>query len=372
MNVLVYSGPEVIQISLAHTLSILRSLLFPHYSVQTISPKALNSHPWAPTCALLVFPGCTGQIISVRSTGVNEYLQRGGNFLGLGFTARCETRPHNAETPSLNFFDVSSKSSIFPSPIPEDGIKPHFSALKLSSGITAKYVYCGGPSLTFVGMANVSSASVVATYPDGSTAAAVFKIKEGRAMLWGPRFEYPINEEPAISIISTEIGGHEAVLLIEQQRKQAFSKVLVDLGLKVAGSNIVPYMTPLQQHLVSDPSKPDAVSQIRDALSLPPSGLFEDSNDTFIITESAEGTSTLLQGTTKTPKHITLWTESRLPDPKLTPSFDLSRYFHLLNTARLFEGFSSDRDRWGAGEVLLYGEVVTSTQTMLDKYDFPA
>ena len=57
MNVLVYDGPGASKKSLAYSLSTLKTLLLPHYTVQTITPKALATEPWAANCALLVLPG---------------------------------------------------------------------------------------------------------------------------------------------------------------------------------------------------------------------------------------------------------------------------------------------------------------------------
>ena len=89
MNVLIYSGPGVSQISTFHTLRTLRTLLYPNYTVQLIHPDAVAKHPWPSQCALFVMPGGRDvpylQILS--NTGANErikeYVENGGKYLGI-------------------------------------------------------------------------------------------------------------------------------------------------------------------------------------------------------------------------------------------------------------------------------------------------
>ena len=60
-----------------------------------------------------------------------------------------------------------------------------------------------------------------------------------------------------------------------------------------------------------------------------------------------------------------------LPSNETTPLFDVRRYFNAIRETRKHEepptSQTKEEEGWGLGEALLYGEVITSTQTMLDK-----
>jgi biotin--protein ligase len=67
-------------------------------------------------------------------------------------------------------------------------------------------------------------------------------------------------------------------------------------------------------------------------------------------------------------KHILVCGDGVLPDRQITPLFDLGRLLRNAGYSRENSGLkSSEEGTWGIGEALLYGEVVTSTQTMFDK-----
>ena len=71
------------------------------------------------------------------------------------------------------------------------------------------------------------------------------------------------------------------------------------------------------------------------------------------------------------PNHIVLPSNVELPSRELTPLFDLDLFFKSLAIAREEKDLTTDSEEstssWGVGEALLYGEAITSTQTMLDK-----
>jgi biotin--protein ligase len=69
------------------------------------------------------------------------------------------------------------------------------------------------------------------------------------------------------------------------------------------------------------------------------------------------------------PRLVVILPPDILPSGELTPRFDAEKYFAVLAEARGDQ--TSDAESWGVGEVLFYGEAVTSTQTMLEKYAPP-
>ena len=65
----------------------------------------------------------------------------------------------------------------------------------------------------------------------------------------------------------------------------------------------------------------------------------------------------------KVPKHLRYYPDSH-PDPRDTPFFGLSRFYDALKSARTQTSISHTT----FGSYIMYGEVVTSTNTLLDKY----
>jgi biotin--protein ligase len=141
---------------------------------------------------------------------------------------------------------------------------------------------------------------------------------------------------------------------------------------------------PLPQFLTSAPDKLSITDTILDAIAAPQSGAqlttFKDANDEFhfhslqesaaLLATARAAAQTASDPSTWQPKHIVVCRDGRLPDKTLTPLFDLELFYTALGAARRTEGLkapSSTDLAWGIGEALLYGEAVTSTQTMLDK-----
>jgi biotin--protein ligase len=101
---------------------------------------------------------------------------------------------------------------------------------------------------------------------------------------------------------------------------------------------------------------------------------FQDTSDTFQFHPFEDGLQLLegvrngsLSPSTQTIKHVIVCTDGKLPALNHTPLFDLALFYETLSVARSNCGLRNAVDQWGMGEVLLYGEIVTSTQTMLDK-----
>ena len=143
------------------------------------------------------------------------------------------------------------------------------------------------------------------------------------------------------------------------------------------------FSRPLPQFLTSTPKKSTLVSRVMDGIAAPEPGsrlsVFKDTNDefhfhalqeSFELLESARAKSASEERSdpaTWQPKHVLVCLDGSLPPQELTPLFDLRTYYEALATAQEKEGSVGTAKPWRMGEVLLYGEAVTSTQTMLDK-----
>jgi len=86
-----------------------------------------------------------------------------------------------------------------------------------------------------------------------------------------------------------------------------------------------------------------------------------------LLKSSREASKTISDPSTWQPKHVILCLGGVLPKKEMTPIFDIALFYKDLEAARDKIGLSKTSEPWGMGEALLYGEVVTSTQTMLDK-----
>jgi biotin--protein ligase len=159
----------------------------------------------------------------------------------------------------------------------------------------------------------------------------------------------------------------------------------VQLGLQIPyeDGKRQTFSRPLPQFLTSTPEKPTLVGRVMEALAAPQSGsqlsVFKDANDEFHFYPFQESLELLELARAKSvsgersdpetwqPKHVVVCFDGSVPPPKLTPLFDLRIFYEALSTAHEKEGSPGNADSWRMGEVFLYGEVVTSTQTMLDK-----
>ncbi|KAJ7721032.1 class II aaRS and biotin synthetase [Mycena metata] len=395
MNVLVYSGPEVIQASLDHTLTALRSTLLPYYSVQPISQPALVSQPWQATCALLVFPGCRDIVLSKAAVSIDAYVQAGGFFLALGTGSHYSSRGLDqgilniastsiSKDMLLRFFDKASGSYIHPSFHPS-GFDDTYRAVAIQpvDGERIDIMFQSGASEVVGADDGKRNVRVLARYiendVEGPVAGVLYTVGRGKIILWASSPEYPLTEEPASSISMAASVTPEAIDIAESRRRILMKNTLLLLGLQIPEEATI--CRPLPQFLTSHFVKPHIVSLITNSIAAPKPGTelsaFEDSNDKFrfhaladsgaLIRDSRRAATTRTDPSTWQPKHIIVCTDGQLPDREQTPLFDLGLFFSALSSARKKDAVAEADEPWGIGDALLYGEAVTSTQTMLDK-----
>ena len=227
--------------SVRHCIYSLRRVLGPNYAVNPITESALLKEPWAPTCALLVFPGGAdlGYCRVLNGAGnrsIAQFVRRGGAYLGFcagGYygSGRCEFEVGNPElevagSRELAFFPGTCRGGAF------KGFQYHSErGAKAASISVAKEAFANPKSLpdtfrcyyngggVFVDAdklaADSTSVQILAEYTGdvavetGEAKAAVVycKVGEGAAILTGPHPEYvarpitpgslrPANREP--------------------------------------------------------------------------------------------------------------------------------------------------------------------------------
>ncbi|KAG8986651.1 biotin holocarboxylase synthetase [Tulasnella sp. JGI-2019a] len=424
INVLIYNGPGVSQTSFNHTLTSLRYLLSPNYAVGPVTPTALNSDPWPASCALLVIPGGRDlPYVAALQPGatdrIKEYVRKGGSLLticaGSYFaSARVEwevgTRLEVVGDRALGFFPGTSKGCAYPGFVYESEAGARLVDVKLSGGDgkqerTARGLYWNGGGY-FDGAEGMESKGirVLARYPEGGEGSGAGKpaavqcdVGEGRAILWGPHIEFPLNQQPALAASATSgpsasTRSTELIAELEAARWDLLMENLELLGLRCANQtrdvkNVDPMaiVGTLPQMLVSTPSRPHIVPEIVTALETTLSALsdqgyrvLEDAHDTFRFYDASTSSDIIKRARNQKVSNekeledlhrdIIVFGDGTLPSVDLTPLFSIATYFeHLSRVRSEVSLLGGDKSPWGIGEALLYSERVTSTQTLLDR-----
>ncbi|KAI0364526.1 class II aaRS and biotin synthetase [Pilatotrama ljubarskyi] len=411
MNVLVYSGPATSPPSLSHTLSTLRATLLPNYAVQPVAPQSLAAHPWASTCALLVVPSFlpssspASAISPAAAAEVQKYAERGGRVLVLGSAVQARASRARislaagiesvtlAEEGILTLSDGESRLnfSVVPTKATGDEVLAEPARVRLSDGTTIDGVLrVKGGAIDLTDIANADTPNVLARYTPqedpGVVAGVKARIGQGAAAFWSVHLEYSLREEFATSIIAKYSAlTPEELSRAEEGRIRILRDTLADLGLTLPaqGSSVA---RPTAQVLTGAPWRPGVALSVLKELEIPAFGTvgekgyqFKDSNDTFIFHPSSSADAILGaeqarrypsdDPATWNPKHVVVYEGKDLPPRELVPRFDLQAYYTALESARKERGCpeSYADEGWGMGEAMLHAEVVTSTQTMLDK-----
>lgn len=385
-----YNGSGVSASSRDYLLHSLRTFLSHRYDVQLVTPKTLRDEPWTDTCALLAFPGGRDLPYYFDLSGkpnrrIKEYVENGGKYLGIcaGAYYACREIEFEKGTPlevtgqrELGFFPGLCRGTTFPGfeyeteagametplALKREAWRDHWS----QSPDLCDVWYNGGGSFVLDDEAQPpKGVQVLAEYDDTEpkqVAGVLCSVGRGQALLWAVHPEHP-------SIDSVDGMPRDDK---ELHRLNLVRGTLSQLGLDVSdGPAPLPKLLPLVL-ASSDPSLAQQIaSEIAsrgEALSETTAGLV-DRNDTFVLHPAASFDSLVRaarsrKGTAdpeelqKEHKLICVCDETPLP-PTSTPLFNIPAYFS--NLAQLSGGSPS------LGQALLYGEVVTSTQTMLDK-----
>ena len=409
MNVLIYSGPEVIQTSLNHSLTSLKAILLSHYTIQSVTPHILTIQPWQKSCALLVLPQTRGGFVSVASKHIKNFVEAGGSCLILGSRATISSRfirgnsiglglswgglLEEAAAPPLQFFDKPNNRYISIGDNTAEEAVPQYVSLRSSDGILVKGVYDSVTPATdqFNGIHPNQGTSIAARYAsdndeeEGAVACLTLDVSDGRLALWIPNIEYPLSESTCRFHLICYKASAPEIAEFETLRLRLLGTSLVQLGIQIPSEDEKgpTFSRPVPQFLTSTPDKSALVGRVVDAIAAPQSGsqlsVFKDANDEFHFhpfQESSELLESARAGTiyeeksdlaTWQPKHIVVCLDGSVPPQKFTPLFDLRAYYQALSAAHEKEGSVGTAEPWRMGEVLLYGEAVTSTQTMLDK-----
>lgn len=356
MNVLIYAGPEVVQASLSRSISTLKRLLVPNYTVQAITAQSLSSQPWSATGALLVIPACNEKLSfsSTTSSIVRSFVENGGALLGL----RAGTTSSPLES-GLRLQDAATGTNLTCAFHGDEGNGSYSFSVSSSQGNMSGISHGRIPDINAV---ESSSLQILGVHLDSAKpAAVVFRSGRGRVSLWSVPLE-----------IDQESDGQDPDRIDIAQNKQTnlLCETLRLLGLRLPSDTSSDPLLPLPLVLTGSPLRPEIVQTILASLSAAVPGNLSDENDDFEFIDTRRGLDILrrarLERANLTTKPVIVFEDGVLPSSVDTPLFNLEEYYSTLSTVRK-EHSIVDSSPWGIGEALQYGEVVTSTQTMLDK-----
>lgn len=370
MNVLVYGGDGTSTESLHQVLSCLRAVLSPFYAVSIVSKDQILDEPWPDVTSLLVIPGGADlpycrDLNGKGNARISRYVRQGGRFMGLcaGAYYGCASIIFEENTPievsgprELAFLQVLARGCVFKGF--EYGTNKGARAAKVSTDIGQFTTFYNGGCL-FDG--DESQMEVLARYSDPIDCAysghdlppAVVRKKfgSGWVVLSGVHLEY--DTELLLSRDSYEQELHDDLSKDRDQRLNFLKEVITSIGLQVNENEpSVPHLTPLT--LTSFGCKPTT----DDFLALFPSEVFPDAENQFFIGS---------QNTILTKEHsgstlIRVYPDGVFPSKRETPSFDHRLYYDtLLSSTPPYAQYQPL-----LGSLFLYGEVVTSTNSILD------
>ncbi|ESZ97935.1 putative biotin apo-protein ligase [Sclerotinia borealis F-4128] len=421
MDVLVYSGNGSTIESVRHCLYTLRRLLSPSYAVIPVSDTVILKEPWTASCALLVFPGGAdqGYCRSLNGEGnrrISQYVRRGGAYLGFcagGYygTSKCEFEVGNRQLEvvgprELQFYPGTCRGCAFKGFVYHGEAGARAAEIKVEDAFQSenapqrfKSYYNGGGVFVDAGIFKDEGVETLATYVDsldvdgGQDHAAVVycKVGEGGAILTGPHPEFAaVNLDPTISI-----PGYSDIvkdLAEDDDSRVKFLKAcLSKLGLAVSEeTSTVPSLSRLHLSSIDPHFVPELLASWEEIIDKENGEeIIKGENDTFHLekTETDWSVESLVKAlppsdASADEKHAVKSTlpddgiidynaipkrviphETNWPGTKETPYFNHHAFYS--NLRHYQQESSSEAEEFG--NTLLYGEVVTSTNTMLEK-----
>ncbi|MCJ1471231.1 biotin holocarboxylase synthetase [Pseudocyphellaria aurata] len=412
MNVLVYSGNGATIDSVRHCLYTLRRLLSPKYAVLTVAGDAIIKEPWTASCAMLVLPGGAdlGYCRTLNGEGnrrILQFVERGGAYLGFcagGYygSKRCEFEVGNknlevAGNRELAFYPDTCRGCAFPGYVPHSEAGARNVELKVSkNALGASLVpeifrsyYNGGGVFVDASRYHDEGVEILASFTENThvdagedSAAVVYcKVGDGAAILTSPHPEFASvnlagdedSEAPGYSEIV------EALSQYDKPRTDFLKACLMKLGLRVnQDEDPVPSLSRLHLSSLIASTTTELVASLEDIITVENDEEYiNDDNDTFHIerpsswsvpekqiekaNEQNSNEDRILNYSTIIKRVVVH--DKEYPASKETPYFDHHAYFTSL---KHYQSQSRD-EQSGFGQQILYGEVVTSTSTILEK-----
>lgn len=396
MNVLVYNGPGTTPGSVKHTVDSLRFLLEPHYAVSTVSSKVLLQEPWQTKTSVLVFPG-GADLPYVKECkpiipAIKDFIsKKGGKFIGFcagGYFGSsrvefCQGDPLMEVTGNrdLKFFPGIARGPAFSGFKYKSDVGAKAAHLKVNNGTEFSCYYNGGP--VFVDADTYDNVEVLAHYnqvpdvpfTDGinsnikPAAVVLCSVGKGKALLTGPHPEFI----PKLLSRSKDNDFPEHLLDMlkkdDAKRIEFMHYILSQTGLKTRSDYVgyhIPSLTPLL--MVSKPGDETSGKEFEDKLVKNAQAV---SNGNHLEFSTELDTFEVYNGIEKSFNEAASHIDPNDPESSVktiilpnddefqllksrAPGFNFEEYFKTLNPHNKI------------GSIVMYGEVVTSTSTLLN------
>ncbi|KAJ9105280.1 hypothetical protein QFC21_001648 [Naganishia friedmannii] len=352
----------------------LKALLNPYYAVHDISYSALQKDPWEDQCALLYIVGSAtpqhglGHAVKRR---VQQYLKKGGNVVHIiGREGRVDSDfDDELDEQNVTVIQNSQRRLVF------DIMSSRFTPVKQDESSQSS-------ELVSVESTTTNGGKLVLTT---LSASHLSQARENSvAILQTCNIQVPPSSQP-----TSKSGPPVSTEEKPSAKPTVWSKVPDHLLNPSKPLPQIMLVNPVikQESLAWDSwtageigaSVQDKVAGAHDDTKV-----LEDDNDTFEIinlgaqstpaSEMLESARSKAQALTSSaadfPREKTILCAQKLDDVRLAmPLFQADAYFDELVREGVASGQrkSADASAWNIGDVLLYGEAVTSTQTMLDK-----
>lgn len=383
MDVLIHPSTHPAAHALVRSLT---SLLAPHYLPQLISPVDLASpaYPWHSTCVLLVLLGPPAD-----HTAIRKYVEIGGKVLALGAGTR---QSHGIFGIHDSLHALSGSGAL--------GLASDTSILRLTEGLTSYYIdfptQTPSPAAVDIDAAQIQVSRVLSANIDvdstkvkvlahftNDNALAGMSSQGGRIVVWSctpPLHEKLIHATFVAFGLPLDAPSDEGAIAEDP-------RILPQLLLAhprnwKARDLVVQSLFPEQVlHSTSLDFQPDDGEAPHQLNKLSSDICFSDAVDSFHFHSITE--LPLIEGSHHPILQLLPQSETRkdvqdviLPKQPLTleqeqlyaPLFSPSIFFSALDQFRVpYNSARGDAPSWRMGDVLMYGEVVTSTQSMLDK-----
>ena len=416
MNVLVYSGNGSTVESVRHCLFTLRRLLSPKYAVITVTGEAIIREPWTPSCAMLVMPGGADLPYCRTLNGegnrrISQFVERGGAYLGFcagGYygSKRCEFEVGNNALEvigarELAFYPGTCRGCAFKGFVYHSEKGARAAETKVSTDALTKgsvpqllrSYYNGGGVFVDAPKFSDQGVEVLASFteelhvdPGEGKAAVVFcRVGQGAAILTSTHPEFAASNLE----VDPNMPNHQSLIddlrQDDKQRSDFLKACLLKLGLQVIdedkgapslsrlhlssaqSSNVINIMNTLEEIVSRECGQPYIKDENDTFRFLKPSawshdGAMDEEDSVGKENAQAEVTEEKIVDYDELTKEVVVH-EQRYPLNKETPYFNHQAYYANL------EEYSSHSAKRGPffGESLLYGEVVTSTNTLLEK-----
>lgn len=395
MNVLVYSGPGTTADGVKNCLDSLRLHLASYYAVLPVSETVLLNEPWQRKTALLVIPGGADLPYCKTFNGkgnelIAKYVKQGGKFLGIcagGYYAseRCEFEVGDPKMEvsgprELGFFPGIARGAAFKGFVYELHIGAKAAKLLVNTDAlpgspSEVFNYFNGGAI-FIDAGNYKNVEILAKYADKTDvedtikAAVVYrKFGKGDVILTGTHPEAIAHSlKPKESDGPNYPGVVSKLTETDHNRRVFLKECLKKMGLRVSENvdSTIPRVTPMYVVSPYENKVRDIYETLKQNLDLK-NELFQDQNDNFVFVDESREDYDAIEDDgcddddpTKSTKYVNFLTSQTIPTNKMVHYFNIEKYFSSLNT--LSNGSAGD-----IGSVLGYSEVITSTNTIMDK-----